>query len=495
MRTQVQTRDSAWRALVAAFAIAAGVIVAVARQAAAADELPPCVECVTVRLEHPVVVRGPSDREPDAPVSVIKLPDGGFRGFSPGGTTIAIDGANPVAALQGPGRRVLTPGPPHSESECGRWLTTVLRGLGALYGLVHTEQNCDAPAGDYKSMAIARSNDYGLTWNVLGPIIATDQSGTVHTLGEGDCTGVDGHNGYWYAYCQRQRDGKNTVARAPIENPGPGKWFKWTGGGWDAPGVGGLGTGLSQYFGTSAAYWTGHNVVLLLGAVSSSLQLSLSEDKVHFGTVRDPIILYDEYNWKRPAPSELYAYAGMVAAERGFNDIAEHFYLTYMYVAPNEDFSQRYLVMQEGWIGAAAYPQTPQVRTALSRWVDADGRTWTTTGPTLSRSHSYSYDKALGYLMTAPPQPDASVKLDECFSTRTGVGFLADAGHCTSAGSERRRPAGYAFRDQAPGTIALFDCVTAGGEPFVSDRRDCENKGRGAVLLGYALRGRLSRNQ
>ena len=83
------------------------------------------------------------------------------------------------------------------------------------------------------------------------------------------------------------------------------------------------------------------------GAASDSLQLSISEDKVHFGTVPEPIILYDEYNWQRPAPTELYAYPSMVA-DRGFNNIARHFFLAYMYVPPNEDFSQRYLVAQEG---------------------------------------------------------------------------------------------------------------------------------------------------
>jgi hypothetical protein len=460
---------------------------AIVTGARAAEGLPPCVECVTVRLEHPIVVYGPSPYEPDAPVSIIKLPDGRFRGFVAGGKTLAIDGDTPTT-IGGPPRVVLPAGPPGSESECGRWLTSVMRGLGTLYGLIHNELHCNAPYGTYKWMSIARSNDYGLTWDILGPVITSDQPSTSHTEGEGDCTAVDGHNGYWYAYCLRRRDGKNVVARAPVENPGPGKWFKWTGLGWDAPGVGGVGTAISGVVGMSAAYWSGHDVVLLLGSTNTGVQLSISEDKVHFGIVADPLVLYDEYNEKRPVATELFAYPSMIAAERGFKDIIEHFYLAYMYIPPNEDFTQRYLVMQEGWISASAQPQSPQIRTALSRWVDADGRTWTTTAPTITRGRSFSYDKALGYLMTAPPQLGASNKLDECFSARAGVGFLADAGHCASAGSERRRPAGYVFRDQAPGTIPLFDCVAPGGETFVSDRRDCENKGRGAVLLGYALK-------
>jgi hypothetical protein len=90
--------------------------------------------------------------------------------------------------------------------------------------------------------------------------------------------------------------------------------------------------------------------------------------------------------------------------------------------------------------------------------------------------------------MTAAPRQGAGVKLDECFSDVSGVGFLADAGHFADEGSARRRPAGYVFRDEEAGTVPLFDCVSRVGEPFVSNRKDCENKGHGAVLLGFALR-------
>lgn len=90
--------------------------------------------------------------------------------------------------------------------------------------------------------------------------------------------------------------------------------------------------------------------------------------------------------------------------------------------------------------------------------------------------------------MTAPPVAATSVKLDECFSDISGIGFLADAGHCQDEGSARRRPAGYAFREQQPDTVAVYDCVSDSGENFVSNRGDCENKGTGRRLLGFALR-------
>jgi hypothetical protein len=430
-------------------------------------------------------VRGPSPHEPDSPVSIMKLSDGTFRGFIAGGTTYAADGATPLA-MDGPLRTVLAPGPPDSSSDCGRWITTIMRGLGALYGMVHEETRCNDSAGSYKSMSIAKSPDDGLSWTMLGQIIAGGDKNVPHAGGEGDCTAIDGHNGYWYAYCLH-RDGKNVAARAPIENPGPGQWMKWSGDGWRAPGIGGTAAPLNGPVGQSAAYWSDGGVVLLMAA-NASLRLSVSEDRIHFGAVPEPLILYDADDWDRPAPTELYAYPSMVAAQ-GLNNIGQHFYLAYMYVPPGAGFSERYLVMQEGWIDAARIPQQPQVRTALSRWKSSDGATWTTTGPPISPDRSYSYDSGLGYLMTAPPKRDPGVQLDECYSASTGNGFLAPAGGCAAQGSARRRPGGYAYRFEQPNTLALYDCQSSNRTTFTSMHANCENRGRRPVgSLGFALR-------
>lgn len=417
--------------------IVLGVVGVVSVTPAAAGEL--CVECIAVKLEHPVVVRGPSRYEPDAPVSIIELPDGTFRAFAANGTTVAIDGATPFA-LGGRSKVVLEPGPAGSPSECGRWLTTVMQGRGTLYGLIHNEQRCHYREGEtYKSMSIARSEDLGLTWNVLGQVITADEGpASGQQGGEGDCTAVDGHDGFWYAYCQRLRDWKNTVARAPRDDPSPGKWTKWGGTGWSAPALGGVAAALNGAVGMSSAYSTEADAVLLLGTTASALQLSASKDKLHFATVADPIILYDTNEWKRPAPGDLYAYPSMVA-EHGFNNIGRHFFLTYMYIPPGQDFTQRYLVMHEASIAIAPAPQRPQVRAALSRWTSSGGGTWVTTGPPIAAGRSYVFDRQLGYVMTAPP-----IKLPASVSTNAFRPDRAAAFSARPGAAPRRAPNGVA---------------------------------------------------
>ncbi len=467
-------------------AIAALLVTAVVGSTAAADEI--CAECVSVKLEHPVVARGPSRHEPDAPVSIIELPDGTFRAFAANATTLAIDGATPFA-LGGRAKVVLEPGPAGSPSECGRWLTSVLQGRGALFGLIHNEQRCDYRDGEtYKSMSIARSEDLGLTWNVLGQIISADEGpASGRQGGEGDCTAVDGHDGYWYAYCQRLRDWKNTVARAPRADPAPGKWNKWSGNGWNAPGLGGTAAPLNGAVGMSSSYWTEADTVLLLATTSSALQLSATKDKLHFVTISEPIILYDGNDWKRPAASDLYAYPSMVA-EHGLNNIGRRFFLTYTYIPPGQDFTQRYLVMHEASLAIASTPQRPQVRVALSRWTSADGGKWVTTGPPIATGRSYTFGGQLGYVMTAPSDQTASIKLDECFLPRSGSGFLAEAGRCVAEGSERRRVAGFVFRSEQPGTIAIYSCLSRDYARFTSNRADCDNEGTRDRVLGFVFR-------
>jgi hypothetical protein len=77
--------------------------------------------------------------------------------------------------------------------------------------------------------------------------------------------------------------------------------------------------------------------------------------------------------------------------------------------------------------------------------------------------------------------------LDECFSDRSGRGFLAAAGRCASEGSTRRRPGGYVFQSPQPGTIPLYSCLASDNARFMSNRPDCEDEGTSDRLLGFAL--------
>jgi hypothetical protein len=194
--------------------------------------------------------------------------------------------------------------------------------------------------------------------------------------------------------------------------------MKWSGSGWDSPALGGSAAPLDGSIGMSAAYWTNANGMLVMAA-ASALRLSISADKVHFATLAEPVILYDDNDWKRPAPTDLYAYPSMIG-EHGFNDIGPRFLLAYTYIPPGADFTQRYLVMHEARIELSSAPRRPQVRVALSRWKNEEGLTWATTGPPIFAGVSFTYDLSLGYVMTAPP-PLPSVKLDECFSQRWAV--------------------------------------------------------------------------
>lgn len=449
-----------------------------------------CVGCVEVRVGPPIVLRGPGPNEPDAPFSMIRLGKDKVRGFAANGATFAIDGANP-ADMGGPKRAVMNPGPKGTASECGAWLNSVWTEGGKLYGLVHNESDCEGGAQTHKSMSIAVSTDQGLTWTSLGTAIAAgDQPARGTPTGEGDCTAINGHDGFLYAYCQRLADWKNTVARAPRADPAPGRWLKWDGAAWRMPALGGRGAALQGPVGMNAAYWTDRGAVLLLAA-ADSLRLSLSTDKVRFTPLAEPLILTDGSDWKRPAPTDLYAYPALMT-ENGATDISRDALLTYTYIPPGEDFTQRYLVMHDIRLRARPGPVAPQVGVALSRWTSIDdGRRWTTAGPPIEErsGRRYRFDKTLGYLMTAPPAAP-SVTLQECEGERGGRPDyrLAEEGGCEPAGYRRRRAAGYAYRDEQRGTVPLYECAAPeSGRRFASNRADCEGLGRAERRLGFLL--------
>ncbi len=360
----------------------------------------------TVRLARPHVVRGPANDEMDQPLSELLLGAGGFRAFSANATTYGVDGPD-VFSIGGARTAVLTPGPTGSFSECGEWLNGIHDVAGTLYGFIHCESACDYNVGQtHKSMAVATSSDEGLHWSAISSFITgTDEPTPDTTTGEGDCTVTDGHDGYLYAYCLRDRDWRTIVARAPRDAPVAGQWLKWDGSGWSAPALGGDAASLGP-IGQSAGYWSSRDAIFLVEPDTGfgGLHLFLSTDRTTFTTYEEPLVPLDGNDWNRPATTELYAYPSFLSETDGSNGVGDAFVLAHLYIAPNEGFGSRYYVLRQVIVTElASEPEGPRVGVELTRWYSsADHDRWTTTAPVPGNDTTYLEDRSLGYLLTQP---------------------------------------------------------------------------------------------
>lgn len=455
-------------------------------------ETVPCIECVQVRVGPPVTIRGPFPDELDAPFTALRLADGSFRGFSANGSTYAIDGAS-LWDMGGPRREVLAAGAPGSLNECGSWLTGVQRLGGEVLGLVHQESICNyGPFGQtHKSMAIASSADNGLTWTDPELIITgRDAPRPGSTTGEGDCTMVDGQDGYLYAYCLRNSDWQTIVARAAADDPT--HWWKYHDGAWNEPGLGGRATAIG-YLGPSAGYLQDWGWVATITADPwfAGLRLSLSADKTSFVDLATPLLPIDGSDWERPADTDLIAYATILDPDTGSNTVSGAFLLNYVHVPAGMGFESRYLVQHQVSLAVGDRPVPVQTAMALTRWVHPDGLDYvTSTAPMTGDRLAYRPDAVVAYLMTAAPEGAASIKLAECSNDRGGRvdQMLAEDGGCAAAGYERTRTAGWLYAAVQPGTVPVYRCQAATARTqFASAAADCEGLGTGAVLLGYGL--------
>lgn len=457
---------------------------------AQAEDLP-CADCLTVRVGPPVVVRGPFPDELDATFTALRLADGTFRGFSANGATYAIDGAS-LLELGGERREVLQVGAPGSVNDCGRWLTSLTRAGDSLLGFVHQERDCDYDQGrTEKSMAIASSTDEGLTWTDLGTVITgTDLAKPDGVTGEGDCSMVDGFDGYLYAYCLRNSDWQTIVARAAIA--APTDWHKYYEGGWSEPGLGGQASDIG-FVGTGAGYLEepGWVAAVATDPWFGGLRLSLSQDKVTFVDLDEPLLTIDGAEWDRPADSDLVAYAGIVNPNDGSNVVNSRFLLSYVFVPRGKGFESRYLVLQEVSVVLEDAPVPVQVGMALTRWAEPERHIYvTSTGPLTGERSAYRNDAVVAYALTRAPQGVASVKLAECASDWPGHldQLLAEDGTCGAVGYAQERSAGWLFAKQQPGTVPVHRCVNEAAQThFASNAADCEGLGRAELVLGYGL--------
>jgi hypothetical protein len=451
-----------------------------------------CVDCLSLRVGPPVVARGPFPDELDSPFTALKLADGSFRGFSANGATYAID-APALSDLRGPRRAVMDAGAPGSINDCGRWLTATQRQGDRVLGLVHQEADCDyGPQGrTHKSMAIATSSDDGLTWTDLGTIITGREAPQpVGISGEGDCTMVDGLDGYLYAYCLRNSDWQTIAARAPASEPTA--WRKYHAGAWSEPGLGGQATAVG-FVGPGAGYLLEQDVVAAVATDPwfGGLRLSLSRDKVTFVDLDEPLLTIDGSDWDRPTETDLIAYGTIVNPENGSNAVGGRFLLSYIYVPPGRGFESRYLVQHEVSLSVEDEPLPVQVGMALSRWSDPAGETHvTSTGPMTGDRLAYRRDATIAHMLTRAPEGIESIKFEEC--SRGGPPhldhLLAEDGSCAPRGYLRERTAGWLYAAEQPGTVPVYRCYKKKAQThFASNAPDCEGLGNMDILLGYGL--------
>lgn len=451
-----------------------------------------CLECIRIRVGLPMVEQGPGPGIPDNPFSEIRLVNGRSRGFSASATSYAIDGANP-SDMSGTPRPALGPGKPGSYGASGKWINSVQRYENELLGWVHNETG-DAAGQGLKSMSLAISKDEGLSWNDMGQILTGTQPLTKGKVtGEGDCTAVYGHDGYYYAYCLRQGFSGYVVARAPVSDPGPGNWKNYFDGKWEEPGLGGAATGITKGAGGAVARWMTTGEALTLGWTQGGVGLHFSTDRINFTTLPEPLMVLDPGTWNRPAPSELIAYQDLLDAKTGINELSDSWLMVYMYLQPNEGFNKRYLVFRNVDVSISSTPVSPQVGVLLARWYNTKlhDRWSTTAAVPPANGAAYKLDGKSGYLMTVAPAGMPSVELEDCVSQWPGHPdhMLETKGTCDAGHYNRLRTAGWVYCKPQEQTISLYRCYNAQDKShFASNEQDCERLGKMERLLGYALR-------
>ncbi len=461
-----------------------------------AGKAPLCIECLKIRVGLPVVEQGPSPGIPDSQFTEIQLPNGRFRGFSASTSTYAIDGKTPID-MAGTPKQVLVKAARGKYGESGKWINHVERSGNSVLGWVHNETG-DAPGQGLKSMSLAISKDDGLSWNDIGQII-TGKDRLTHgkVTGEGDCSAVNGNDGYYYAYCWRNTNGASIVARAPVSDPRPKKWMKYFEGKWDQPGVGGDSTGLAKGVGGSVARWITNGETLLLGGVKGGIGLYFSTDHINFDSLREPLLVLDRGSWNRPNPAEIVFYQDLLDAKTGSNQLSDSWIMVYMYLQPNEGFDKRYLVFRRVEVSISKSPVTPQVGVLLARWYNAKlhDRWSTTAAVPPAKGSAYKLEAKSGYLMTAPDPNLPTTEIEDCLS-RPGQPLVhilmqkTSRGHvCEDHGYQLSRTAGFVYSVPQPNTQPLYSCSSESEKShFAANNPDCDHLGKQEALLGYDLK-------
>ncbi|WP_390348397.1 hypothetical protein ACFJIS_12705 [Variovorax boronicumulans] len=478
-----------------------------------------CIDCISIRVGRPLVVRGPAASDLDTTFSQVKLSNNERRGFSGNATSNYATGLEPWS-MGGATTPIptLSSGTADGFSDCGRWLADTKRLPNNLInGFVHAETLCNYSVNQTrKSMAYSFSVDSGASWSAPQQIISGPDTFQWNKItGEGDCTVAEGGDSYYYAYCLRASDWRTIVARAPISSPQAGNWRKWFGGGWTEPGLGGNATALftadtsapgnatDGLVGTGSGRWADQNRMVLLASDSinyppgqnngfGGIKISFSSNKTNFTRLKEPLWVADYQQWDRTAvgaQSDLFAYLSILSNQDSSNQFTSPFLVTHTYLQPGEGFDKRYLVFRDVTMTVGTTPANPQVGVALTRWYNATTNDMrSTVAPVPGNFTSFAMEKSLGYLMTKAPSQFASSQLEECTSNWPGHpdNLLTNNGTCN--GYTRLRTAGWVFQSPQANTIPLYRCFdNARVLHFASNQSDCEGRGTMEWLLGYAL--------
>jgi hypothetical protein len=226
-----------------------------------------------------IYLRGPAG-DMDNQLNALLLPSGGIASFSGNGNakravapTLLTSASLTGNVVVGYGNNILY------------WLNHVeILSDGRTLGFFHSEQDIDYSNNfqTHKSMNVAFSPDYGITWSSPEFVITSPEGPIVgQPTGEGDCTMVDGQDEFFYAYCLRVRDYVTIVARAAKRNPEV--WYKYFKGQFSEPGLGGNSDSLG-YVGTNVSYRDG--AFYMVQTDGHNIVLFSSSDKIHFGAVQ-----------------------------------------------------------------------------------------------------------------------------------------------------------------------------------------------------------------
>jgi len=342
----------------------------------------------------------------------------------------------------------------------------------------------------HKSGAYAESYDGGLTFvKVNYPnnqvLTGTDQPTDGQQTGAGDLSVIRWRDKYWMYFYDWNQSAGTGVAISSLQDGGkPGTWKKWYNGSFSQPGLGGN-TTIIGWFGTSVShYQPADRLALIVVDVGfGGVRLRFTNNGVDFNEqLGEPLMVVEDENWlNRDQTGELIGYPSIMAPN-GSRSWIDRFYLTYMYLQPNENFQKRYIVVREVLVTTNPQPVSPQVRIALTRYFSSNRNDhWVTTAMPPS---DYQKEYILGYLFTK--DYGGMTKVVDCYIPDWDD-HMVDIGNCP-AGTIKLRTLGWVYSNSQPGTVALHRCYFPDWTDHWVSTIPCDQEGSGVqeeFIIGW----------